>query len=84
MNGKSAIIALSLIMLATSGGTRIAFATMLENPQDREPGFVQPCSLAGVNPVFHPEIFGNAATARRYGFVRAKDGTWHVAPNCRR
>jgi hypothetical protein len=84
MNRKqAALAALSLIMLAASGGLRTAFAE-LGNPQDKEPGWVAPCSLVGVNPVFHPEIFGNAATARRYGFVRAKDGTWHVVPNCRR
>jgi hypothetical protein len=46
-------------------------------------GFVQPCSLDGVNPVHHPDIFGSPAVARSYGFVRARDGSWHVAPNCR-
>ena len=38
----------------------------------------------GINPVHHPEIFGNPAVAASYGFVRSRDGTWHVAPNCRR
>jgi hypothetical protein len=47
-------------------------------------GWVMPCSLAGVNPVYHPEIFSNPAVAASYGFVRSRDGTWHVAPNCRR
>jgi hypothetical protein len=42
------------------------------------------CSLNGVNPTRHPEIFGNAAVARSYGFVRSRDGPWHVQPNCRR
>lgn len=42
------------------------------------------CSLAGVNPAHHPEIFGNPAVAASYGFVRSADGTWHVVPNCRR
>jgi hypothetical protein len=41
-------------------------------------GFVVPGSLVGVNPVYHPDIFGNAATAYAYGFVRSQDGTWHV------
>jgi hypothetical protein len=46
-------------------------------------GFVKPCSLDGVNPVVHPDIFGNPAVAlREYGFVRARDGSWHVIPNC--
>ena len=47
-------------------------------------GFVKRCSLDGVNPVFHPEIFGNAATAYAYGFVRSRGGAWQVRPNCQR
>jgi hypothetical protein len=45
---------------------------------------VVPCSLSGINPAAHPEIFGNPAVAASYGFVRSRDGTWHVRPNCRR
>jgi hypothetical protein len=45
---------------------------------------VLPCSLVGVNPAYHPEIFGNAAAAASYGFVRSANGTWHVRPGCRR
>jgi hypothetical protein len=46
---------------------------------------VVPCSLYGVNPVYHPSIFGNPAFAKaRYGFVQGRDGTWHVEPNCRK
>ena len=46
-------------------------------------GFVKPCSLDGVNPAYHPEIFGNPAFARAvFGFVQARDGSWHVIPNC--
>ena len=41
-------------------------------------GFVKSCSLDGVNPVHHPEIFGNPAAAREFGFVQSRDGTWHV------
>jgi hypothetical protein len=48
----------------------------------RETG-VLPCNLDGVNPVYYPEIFGNAAVAASYGFVRSADGTWHVRPGCR-
>jgi hypothetical protein len=49
----------------------------------REGGFVKPCSLDGVNPVYHPEVFGNRAVAlREYGFVQSKDGSWHVIANC--
>ena len=41
-------------------------------------GFVKECSLDGVNPVHHPEIFGNSAVARSMGFVQSGDGAWHV------
>jgi hypothetical protein len=41
-------------------------------------GSVRPCSLDGVNPLYHPQIFGNAAAAREYGFVQSPDHTWHV------
>jgi hypothetical protein len=41
-------------------------------------GSVRPCSLDGVNPVHHPQIFSNAATARTYGFVQSPDRAWHV------
>ena len=46
--------------------------------------YVVPCSLDGVNPVYHREIFGNPAAAAAYGFVRARDGSWRLAPDCRR
>jgi hypothetical protein len=46
-------------------------------------GFVIPCSLDGVNPAYHPSIFGNPAIAwRDYGFVRSPDGGWHVERSC--
>jgi hypothetical protein len=46
-------------------------------------GFVKPCSLDGVNPAYHPDIFGNPAFARAvFGFVRGRDGTWQVEPGC--
>ena len=43
-------------------------------------GYVVPGSLAGVNPVYHPGIFGNPAVARSYGFEKSRDGSWHVRP----
>jgi hypothetical protein len=45
-------------------------------------GFVVPCSLDGVNPVYHPSTFGNPAVAREYGFIRSRDGSWHAERNC--
>ena len=46
-------------------------------------GAVVPCSLDGINPTYHPAIFGNPAVAASYGFVRSADGTWRVRPGCR-
>jgi hypothetical protein len=51
---------------------------------DRGGAVVVRCSLSGVNPAVHPEIFGNPAVAASYGFVRSRDGTWRVRPNCHR
>ena len=45
-------------------------------------GWVVPCSLDGVNPAYHPGIFGNPRVARQYGFIRSPDGTWQVEKNC--
>jgi hypothetical protein len=45
---------------------------------------VVPCSLDGVNPAHHPEIFADAATAQSYGFVLGPDRTWRVRAGCRR
>jgi hypothetical protein len=46
-------------------------------------GYVKPCSLDGVNPAYHLDIFANPALARAdYGFVRGRDGTWQVENNC--
>lgn len=72
---------------ATVFGASIATsAAAKEDVGDRrERGdFVVPCSLDGVNPVHHPEIFGNPTAAAEYGFVRSRDGAWRVAANCRR
>jgi|HubBroStandDraft_6_1064221.scaffolds.fasta_scaffold731530_2 hypothetical protein len=46
-------------------------------------GYVKPCSLDGVNPVHHPQIFGHPVLARSiYGFVQSREGTWYVEKNC--
>ena len=48
------------------------------NGRERQRGYVLPCSLDGVNPVYHPEIFGNPAVAKAYGFVEGLDRVWRV------
>lgn len=76
-------LALSAAITALGAiGTASALANQ-HNDRGYERGGVTPCSLDGVNPAVHPEIFGNAATAASYGFVRV-GGTWRVRPDCRR
>jgi len=64
-------------------GTTVAFASHDIGDRRNRGGYVIPCSLDGVNPVYHPGIFGNPAVARSYGFVYGRDGAWHVVPGCR-
>ena len=83
MNGKNAFIALALTTALSILGAASAAAGMKHGDRGGERGAVLPCSLDGVNPAYHPEIFGNPAAARSYGFVRSPGGTWQVAPGCR-
>jgi hypothetical protein len=80
MSAKMAFVALAV---TTAFGAASAAAG-----SDRDRGresCVVPCSLDGVNPVYHPRIFGNPAFANAYyGFVQGRDHTWHVIPNCRK
>ena len=89
----SAKIALTALVVTTVFATSIA--SSLAGKEDMggdmggdrgnrdQGGVVVRCSLNGVDPAYHPEIFGNPAVARSYGFVRSRDGTWHVQANCR-
>jgi hypothetical protein len=84
MNGRrTALIALIAI---TAVVVSVSSSGAMRDDSDRTEngGAVQRCSLDGVNPIHHPKIFGNPATAAAFGFVRAPDGSWRVAPNCRR
>ena len=81
MRGRKAfvVLATALGVLGTSSAAWSFF-----DGRSFRGGFVKPCSLDGVNPVYHPGIFGNPAFARAvFGFVRSRDGAWHVVPNCR-
>jgi hypothetical protein len=84
MCGKKAWVALATI--AALGVLGITSASAMDRDRDgrERGGSVRPCSLDGVNPVHHPEIFGNAAAAQAYGFVRGPGGTWRVRADCRR
>jgi hypothetical protein len=61
-----------------------AMATDRDDHGQERGGAVTRCSLDGVNPALHPEVFGNAATAESFGFYQAPDHTWHVRADCRR
>jgi hypothetical protein len=75
----------TLAMLAAAMGvlvTTAAWASRDFSDRRLQGGYVKPCSLDGVNPVHHPEIFGNPAMARIYGFYLGPDRVWRVIPNC--
>ena len=83
MSGKKNFIGFAIATaLGVIGVASVAFAQS-SNSSSPGGGAVNPCSLAGINPVDHPGIFGNPEVARQqYGFVRGPDGTWQVMPNC--
>ena len=81
MRGTAISVAVAIVTIL--GFLAPASAGREDRDRGRERGYVLPCSLDGVNPVFHPEIFDNPAVARSYGFVRSPYG-WQVVPGCRR
>jgi hypothetical protein len=89
MNGKKAFVVLAVTTALSflSGASAVAKDDMDDMGDRGDRGqrraSVVPCSLSGINPAAHPEIFGNPAVAASYGFVRSRDGTWHVRSNCR-
>jgi hypothetical protein len=86
MSGKKALVALAVtIALGVLGAAPAAGNEDRPDRGDDRGGAVTPCNLTGVNPAHHPEIFGNpAVAAREYGFIKSRDGAWHVEPNCHR
>jgi hypothetical protein len=84
MSGRKAFVALAVtVALGVLGTASAAASDRSDRGRDRY-GSVVPCSLDGVNPAYHPYIFGNAAAAYAYGFVRSRDGAWQVRPGCHR
>jgi hypothetical protein len=80
MSEKTAFVALAISALSILGG---ASAALGSDRNDGRQSCVVPCSLDGVNPVYHPRIFGNPAFAKTYyGFVQGRDHAWHVIPSC--
>ena len=84
MSGKKAFVVLAVTAALGVLGAASAAANDREDRTRERGGSVVRCSLDGVNPVYHPEIFGNAAVAQSFGFFQAPDRTWHVRPDCRR
>jgi len=83
MSGKKAFVALAVAIALSFLGADLAAAGS-DRDRSRESRVV-PCNLDGVNPVYHPRIFGNPAFAKAYyGFVQGRDHTWHVEPNCKK
>ena len=82
MNGKRALVAIAVAGALGLLSTSAAWSSFEAHTRDKG-GFVKPCSLDGVNPAFHPDIFGNPAIARSYGFVQSRGGAWQVTPSCR-
>jgi hypothetical protein len=83
MTGNKALIVAAIATALGILGAASAAASDHNGNQDRPRAYVLPCSLDGVNPAYHPEIFGNVAAAASYGFIRSADGTWRVRPGCR-
>jgi hypothetical protein len=77
----SVCVAIALGILSTASA---ALAGGDNDDGAHEGGFVIRCSLDGVNPVYHPDIFGNPAVAREYGFVKSRNGGWQVEKVCAR
>ena len=82
MVGNKTFITLSLAAALGILGVASAAATD-HSDRGTHGGFVMPGSLAGVNPAYHPDIFGNPAVASEYGFVQSPDGVWHVRSDWR-
>jgi len=64
---KTKVVLAAALMLGT------ASAALAGDQTDDRGGFVVPGSTVGVNPVYHPDIFGNASNAseggKAYGYV---------------
>jgi hypothetical protein len=72
------ILTKTKIALAAALILGTASAALAGDQTEERGGYVMPGSLDGVNPAYHPGIFGNPAVARSYGFVKSQDRTWHV------
>ena len=66
-NGKTLIALSTAIALGLLGAVSVAQAS---NENDERGGYVLPGSTDGVNPVYHPELFGNGRnTGDAFGYA---------------
>ena len=82
MNRKQGVCAGVLVLALGVVGVGLAS----DNSGEYSGGFVMPGSLAGVNPVHHPEIFGSSRDVampkpRTYCFVHDPGVGWYVDCN---
>ena len=79
MIGNRAFVVITIATLGVFG------ATSGSAQEEETGGHVKPCSLHGVNPAHHSDIFSDPDVAREhYGFVKSSDGKWHVEKDCRK
>jgi hypothetical protein len=83
MSGRKAFGALAITTALLVLGVAAAAGSERDRGDREHGGAVKPCSLDGVNPAYHPEVFSNAAAAAAYGFVQGPDRVWRVRANCR-
>jgi hypothetical protein len=69
MNASQKMLTKTKIALAAALILGTASAALANERDDDRGGYVVPGGRDGVNPVYHPGIFGNAAAAKAYGFV---------------
>jgi hypothetical protein len=80
--GSKAFAALAVTTALVVLGAAAAEAGMDHDQTRERGGSVRPCSLDGVNPAQHPEIFGHPTVALSYGFILGPDRVWRVRANC--
>ena len=80
MNVKRALALSAAIAALGVVGTASALANQNSDRDRDRGGFVTPCSLAGVNPAYHPEVFGSAAVPRNTASCRGRAASGTCGP----
>jgi hypothetical protein len=81
MRAMKACVGLAAVTALVLPGVANAAGSDRGTGRDRG-GHVMPCSLDGVNPAYHPDIFGDPVVARSFGFVLGPGGIWRVRADC--